>query len=229
MKREIKILIVEDEESIREGVADVLAYHGYRPEAVETGEDGLDRGRREAYDLAILDVMLPGIDGFRVCEALRAARPSLPILMLTAKGSEDDVVRGLTLGADDYVTKPFSIRELTARVAALLRRSGKLDREASFTFGPWRVDGGELRASDGERTLELTSREVELLRFFAREAGRVVSRRRLLQEVWEMANADEIETRTVDVHIAKLRKKIDDGGAKSLIRTIRGAGYRATV
>ena len=229
MKSEIRILVVEDEESIREGVADVLAYHGYHPEAVGTGEDGLERGRRERFDLVILDVMLPGIDGFNVCEKLRAERPRLPILMLTAKGSEDDVVHGLRLGADDYVTKPFSIRELTARVEALLRRTGRLEAEQSFAFGPWQVDGVGLRATHGGRDAQLTAREVDLLRLFARERGRVVSRRRLLQEVWEMANVEQIETRTVDVHIAKLRKKIDRDGAESLIRTVRGAGYRAMV
>ncbi len=227
MKNEIRILVVEDEEAIREGVADVLAYHGYRPEAVETGEEGLERGRRELFDLVILDVMLPGVDGFRVCEKLRSERPRLPILMLTAKGDEDDVVRGLGLGADDYVAKPFSIRELVARVEALLRRTGKLD-EAAFAFGPWAVDGEGLTATAAGRTVELTGREVELLRLFAREAGRVVSRRRLLRDVWGMANV-EIETRTVDVHVAKLRRKIDRDGAPSLIRTVRGAGYRAMV
>lgn len=235
MKSEIRILVVEDEESIRNGVCDVLAYHGYRPEAVETGEDGLQRGRQETFDLVILDVMLPGIDGFRVCEKLRAERPGLSILMLTAKGSEDDVVHGLRLGADDYVTKPFSIRELVARVEALMRRTGKLGRAEGFVFGPWQVDAEGLRAVDdkragGEREVELTAREVDLLRLFSREGGRVVSRRRLLREIWEMANAEGIETRTVDVHIAKLRKKIDSGGgAESLIRTVRGAGYRAMV
>ncbi|MEE8523672.1 MAG: response regulator transcription factor [Thermoanaerobaculia bacterium] len=223
----LRILVVEDEESIRGGLCDVLAYHGYSPTAVETGEEGLEVGRSEELALVILDLMLPGIHGLEVCRRLRGERPGLPILMLTAKGSEDDVVRGLRAGADDYVTKPFSIRELVARVEALLRRSGAFDGDPeSFTFGPWQVDTNGLRAVDGARSLNLTRRELELLALFAREAGRVVSRRTLLREVWGFANVDEIETRTVDVHIAKLRKKIDDSG-RSLIETVRGAGYRA--
>ena len=222
-----RILVVEDEEAIRDGLCDVLTYHGWAPVAVESGEQGLDEGLSSPFDLMILDLMLPGLSGLDVCRRLRERRRSLPILMLTAKGSEDDVVRGLRAGADDYVTKPFSIRELVARVEALLRRSEGL-REDSFVFGPWEVDGAGLAARAGESWIELTRREVELLRLFAQQAGRVVSRRKLLREVWELANVDEIETRTVDVHIAKLRKKIDTAGT-SLIQTVRGAGYRATV
>ena len=223
----LRILVVEDEESIRGGLCDVLAYHGYAPTAVETGEEGLDVGRREELALVILDLMLPGIHGLEVCRRLRDERPGLPILMLTAKGSEDDVVRGLRAGADDYVTKPFSIRELVARVEALLRRSGAFDEDPeSFAFGPWQVDANGLRAVGGGRAENLTRRELELLALFAREAGRVVSRRTLLREVWGFVNADEIETRTVDVHIAKLRRKID-GCGRSLIETVRGVGYRA--
>ena len=225
------ILVVEDEESIRGGLCDVLTYHGWSPTAVESGEEGLDQGLRQRFDLVILDLMLPGLSGLDVCRRLRDQLPSLPILMLTAKGSEDDVVHGLRCGADDYVTKPFSIRELVARVEALLRRSGGL-REGSFVFGPWEVDAVGLSASDathaGRPEIQLTVREVELLRLFGQQSGRVVSRRTLLQQVWGLANVDEIETRTVDVHIAKLRKKID-GADGSLIETVRGAGYRATV
>ncbi len=227
-----RILVVEDEESIRGGLCDVLTYHGWLPTAVESGEEGLDLGLREPFDLAILDLMLPGLSGLDVCRRLRARLPSLPILMLTAKGSEDDVVHGLRCGADDYVTKPFSIRELVARVEALLRRSGGL-REDSFVFGPWEVDAPGLLASAGQNRIELTRREVELLRLLSQQAGRVVSRRTLLRQVWGLANVEEIETRTVDVHIAKLRKKIDSlGGSlieRSLIETVRGAGYRAAV
>jgi len=227
MKEKDRILVVEDEAPIREGLVDVLVYHGYEVEAVENGEDGLRRGREGTTDLVVLDVMLPGLDGFEVCRRLRVEVPELLILMLTAKGAEEDVVQGLRSGADDYVAKPFSIRELVARVEALLRRSGK-HRDASerFRFGPWEVDARGLRAVAGSDEVELTSREVRLLALFAREAGRVLSRRRLLREVWGMANVEEIETRTVDVHMAKLRKKVDRAG-ESLIKTVRGAGYRA--
>ena len=223
-----RILVVEDEESIRGGLCDVLAYHGWEPTAVESGEEGLDRGLRERFELVILDLMLPGLSGLDVCRRLRDQIPALPILMLTAKGSEDDIVHGLRCGADDYVTKPFSVRELVARVEALLRRSQGAAPE-TFTFGPWEVDAAGLRATAAdEGTIHLSSREVDLLRIFGQQADRVVSRRTLLQDVWGLINVDEIETRTVDVHIAKLRKKIDVG-EKSMIETVRGVGYRATV
>ncbi len=228
MSTKARILVVEDEESIRGGLCDVLVYHGWQPTAVETGEEGLEKGLAERFDLVILDLMLPGLSGLDVCRRLREKVPALPILMLTAKGSEDDVVRGFRCGADDYVTKPFSIRELVARVEALLRRSGLGEAEERFAFGPWRVDAGGLCAEGGGRTIRLTRREVDLLRLFGRQAGRVVSRRTLLQQVWGLIHVDEIETRTVDVHIAKLRKKIDRGD-DSLIETVRGAGYRALV
>jgi len=220
-----EILVVEDEESIRCGLCDVLAYHGWSPTPVASGEEGLDHGLRQQYDLVILDLMLPGLSGLDVCRQLRAQIPLLPILMLTAKGSEDDVVQGLRCGADDYVIKPFSVREVVARVEALLRRGGAAAPQ-SFEFGPWSVDATGLLATGDGRSITLSQREVELLRLFAGQAGRVVSRRTLLQQVWGLINVDEIETRTVDVHIAKLRKKID-GGRRSLIETVRGAGYRA--
>ena len=228
MSSKARILVVEDEASIRGGLCDVLVYHGWDPSAVESGEEGLERGLREKFDLVILDLMLPGLSGLDVCRRLRDRLPALPILMLTAKGSEDDVVKGLRCGADDYVTKPFSVRELVARVEALLRRSGVGAPGERFEFGPWEVDAEGLCASAGEGTIQLTQREVELLRIFSQQAGRVVSRRTLLQQVWGLINVDEIETRTVDVHIAKLRKKIDlDAAGVSMLETVRGAGYRA--
>ena len=219
-----RILVVEDEERIREGLADVLAFRGHAPTAVASGEQGLERALSEPFDLAILDVMLPGLSGFDVCRRLRAER-DLPIMLLTAKGAEDDVVNGFECGADDYVTKPFSIRELMARVEALLRRARPKPAGASFRFGPWHIDLASLSGSAGGRTIELTPREAELLGLFLRECGRIVSRRTLLKEVWGMSHAETIETRTVDMHIVKLRRKIDGPGA-SLIETVRGAGYR---
>ncbi len=146
--------------------------------------------------------------------------------MLTAKGSEDDVVEGFRCGADDYVTKPFSVRELVVRIEALLRRSRKLQpADGKFDFGPWKVDRTNLRAERSERVTELTSREVDLLELLLRDKGRVVSRRTLLQEVWGMSNVEAVQTRTVDMHIAKLRKKLGDEPSAS-IETVRGAGYR---
>jgi two-component system response regulator RegX3 len=220
------ILVVEDELAIQRGLCDVLAFHGHRPTGVGTGEEGLREGRSGRYALVILDLMLPGISGFEVCERLRAELPRLPILMLTALGAEDDVLRGFRCGSDDYVTKPFGIAELLARVEALLRRSGKLGQpcEGTFEIGEWRIDAAERVARCGETSTPLSRREVEMLALFAREKGRIVSRRTLLAEVWGMGAPERIETRTVDMHVAKLRKKL--GEARELIETVRGEGYR---
>jgi len=220
------ILVVEDELAIQRGLCDVLAFHGYQPTAVGTGEEGLRCGRSGQYELVILDIMLPGVNGFDVCEQLRAELPRLPILMLTALGAEDEVLRGFRSGSDDYVTKPFSISELLARVEALLRRSGKLERpcEEVFEMGDWQIDATERVARLGESIIELSRREVEMLALFAREKGRIVGRRMLLAEVWGFDTPERIETRTVDMHIAKLRKKL--GEARELIETVRGEGYR---
>ncbi len=225
----IAVLVVEDEEPIRAGLCDVLTFHGYAAEAVERGDDGLERARSGEHALLLLDLMLPGLSGFDVCEQLRAGGSQLPILMLTARGSEEDVLRGFRCGADDYVVKPFSVAELTARVEALLRRSGALERTRNgdeiFVFGEWQVDTSALRASAESRAIDLTARDVEILALLSRERGRIVSRRALLAEVWGYPDPERVETRSVDMHIAKLRKKLGDGAA-SLIETVRGAGYR---
>jgi two-component system response regulator RegX3 len=220
-----RILLVEDEAAIREGVCDVLAYHGYAPDPVGSGELGLSRALASDYALLILDVMLPGMNGFEVCRRVRTERPELPILMLTAKGSEDDVVEGFRLGADDYVTKPFSVRELSARVRALLKRSGKLTEQEPLHVGGWSVDAARGCARRDGEEVELTAREIAILALLCQERGRIVGRRRLLQQVWKLNNPDQIETRTVDMHMAKLRKKLDRG-EQSLIETVRGQGYR---
>ncbi len=222
-----RILVVEDEPSILSGLCDVLTYRGYQVDGIATGEGGLERGRDEAVDLVLLDIMLPGISGFEVCERLREERPDLPILMLTARGSEDDVLQGFRCGADDYVTKPFSLAQLLARVEALLRRVHCRGDEPimAFEVSGFAVDPERLVATaPGGEEIELTRRELEMLALFARERGRIVSRRTLLHEVWGMERADRIETRTVDMHIAKLRKKL--GRARDLIETVRGEGYR---
>jgi two-component system response regulator RegX3 len=227
MSREsARILVVEDERSIRDGLCDVLAFHGYAPEGVARGDTGLERALTAAPTLVVLDVMLPGLDGFEVCRKLRAERPRLPVLLLTARGSEDDILEGFRSGADDYVTKPFSVSELVARVGALLRRAGSSagTREA-FAFGGWQIDPGALTARRGEVCHALTLREAELLVLLVRDVGRIVSRRQLLREVWEVPDPDRIETRTVDMHVAKLRKKLGSEGHQ-LIETVRGAGYR---
>ena len=230
----VPILVVEDEPAIRSGLCDVLAFHGFEPHGEERGDEGLSQALREAYALVILDVMLPGLGGFEICERLRQERPQLPILMLTARGSEEDVLQGFRCGADDYVTKPFSIAQLVARVEALLRRGGALDEpeQEPFVFAAWQIDGPGLVARQGDRSFELTRREVSILSLLAREKSRIVSRRRLLHDVWGYDNPERVETRTVDMHIAKLRKKLgppvtDEAGAKgSPIETVRGEGYR---
>jgi len=221
------ILVVEDEEPIRRGLCDVLAYHGFAPTPAGDGEQGLQHAVTGEYALIVLDVMLPGRNGFEVCTELRERGHAVPVLMLTARGSEDDVLSGFRAGADDYVTKPFSVAELMARVEAILRRSGAL-RDASespFDFAGWSVDPANLRAERDARRVDLTPRELELLRLFVRERGRIVSRRTLLAEVWGARNPERIETRTVDMQIAKLRKKLDAAG-DPLLETVRGAGYR---
>jgi DNA-binding response OmpR family regulator len=226
MSDKAAILVVEDEEAIRRGVCDVLAYHGFAPEGVARGDDGLRRGLANQHALAILDVMLPGKNGFEICRELRGTLPQLPILMLTARGAEPDVLEGFRAGADDYVTKPFSVAELVARVEALLRRAGAREPApaAPFAFGTWQVDPATRLATQGEEEVELTRLEHALLALFASEPGRILGRRRLLRELWGFAQPDRIETRTVDMHIAKLRKKLGADAAK--IETVRGEGYR---
>ena len=223
----IRVLVVEDELAIQRGLCDVLAYHGYAPTGVASGEEGLRRGLADRPDLVLLDVMLPGMSGFEVCEELRRERPRLPILMLTARGAEEDVLRGFRCGSDDYVTKPFSVSELLARVEALLRRRGKAENAPAecFSFGPWKIAPQQRTALRDGESLELSRRELEMLALFARERGRIVSRRMLLREVWGFESAERIETRTVDMHIAKLRKKLGEEG-RQLIETVRGEGYR---
>jgi two-component system response regulator RegX3 len=222
-----RILVVEDEPAIQRGLCDVLAYHGYEPAGVASGDEGLRQGLAGGFDLVVLDLMLPGLGGFEVCRALRAHDPRLPILMLTARGAEEDVLEGFRCGADDYVTKPFSVAELMARVEALLRRAGRLPRaeEPPFDIAGWAVEPAARSARRGDEGIELSRLELGMLALLARERGRIVSRRALLREVWGMQHVDGVHTRTVDVHMAKLRRKLglDERGP---IETVRGEGYR---
>ena len=230
MGAKLPILVVEDEAPIRTGLCDVLAFRGYAPTAAASGDEGMRRALGGAYALVLLDVMLPGISGFDLCRELRAQRPQQPILILTARGAEADVLEGFRCGADDYLTKPFSIAELMARVEALLRRAGRLPAAAlaAFDFGGWRVDPAARSAQDAKRSVELTAREVAMLALFARERGRIVSRRMLLVEVWGMNHVEKIQTRTVDMHVAKLRKKLAIAEGPPL-ETVRGEGYRFAI
>jgi two-component system response regulator RegX3 len=218
-----RVLIVEDEASIRRGLCDVLRFRGCEVEVAVDGAEGLRRGLCEPWDLIVLDIMLPELNGFLVCERLRDAGRETPVLMLTAKDDEDDVVRGFEAGANDYVTKPFGVRELTARLDALLRRA-QSSLPATFRAGPFVIHTERGEAEHDGGCVALTAREMRILRVLAQEAGRIVSRRVLLRDAWDMNNVALLETRTVDVHIAKLRKKLGAHGER--IETVRGQGYR---
>ena len=224
MSRRPTVLVVEDEVAIREGLCDLLAYHGMQPTPAATGPEGLRQAQTGHYDLVILDVMLPGMDGIAVCTELRAARPSQAILVLTARGREEDVLEGFRAGCDDYVAKPFSIAQLTARVKALLRRAGAAAND--FTIGDIVVRPERLVAEGAGRSVELTVRDVEVLARLHAEGDRVVSRAQLLTDVWGYQRVDAIETRCVDMHMVKLRRKLAEVGGEPVIETVRGAGYR---
>jgi two-component system, OmpR family, response regulator RegX3 len=219
----MRILVVEDEASLRDGLVDLLAGDGHAVEAVADGAAAAERGAGEPFDLVVLDVMLPRLDGIDVCRRLRAARPGMPILMLTALGSEDDKVRGLLEGADDYVTKPFAARELLARVRALGRRAPAAEVERIEVDGAV-LDLGRMLAVRGAAQAPLTPREVGMLRWLHRHGGRVVSRAEILERVW--GQRGDLRTRAVDMAIAVLRKKIErDPGDPRIIVSVKGAGY----
>ena len=202
-----RILIVEDDQAILHGLSDVLVFHGYGVEGVEDGGEGLEAILNGQFDLVLLDVMLPTLDGFSICRRVREVKPSQPVIMITAKGSEDDIVTGFKAGADDYVPKPFSLRELNVRVEAVLRRSGKHLGDERIECRDIVFDGKNLRAQCGEQLVDLTRREMDIMVYLHRYQDRIVSKKELLREVWQYNDAD-IETRTVDIHILKLRKKI---------------------
>lgn len=227
MRRSRRILVVEDDPAIRAGLADALSAAGYEVLEAPDGESGLARALGEGVDLVLLDLMLPGVGGLEVLREVRVARPALPILILTALGAEDDRVRGLQLGADDYVVKPFSLRELLARVAAMLRRGPSQPvGDAQFPIPGGQADRGrgEIRFDDGRRC-ELGEMEMRLLRYLAANPGRPLSRDELLLHVWQM-RPEGIETRTIDMHVARLREKLAAGPAgAAILKTVRGKGY----
>ena len=222
-----KILIVEDEESILTGLCDVFTYHGFDVDSAVDGKIALEKLSLNSYHLVLLDVMLPHVDGFTVCATVRKKDRSLPIILLTAKGNEADIVNGLKLGADDYITKPFSLPELLARVQAVLRRSPKLmSDKQKINWGTFEVDCNNLTLTQNGTTIEITAREVDLLRYLMQHADRPVSRAELLKEVWGYNNP-HMDTRTVDIHITKLRKKLrDDSDDPKILLTIRSKGYK---
>lgn len=223
-----KVLVVEDEPAILEGVRDSLEYEGYTVLTASDGQRGLKMALNEDPDVVILDVMMPKLSGFDVLRKLRENRIRGAVILLTAKKAEEDKVKGLRLGADDYVTKPFSVVELVARVQAVLRRTDPpADPLRTVTFGDVVVDFEKLEGTKGGRPLELTPRHYKILRMFIENAGTVVSRNELLDKVWGYDIYPT--TRTVDNHIVQLRKQLEDvPSSPTLITSVRGVGYKFT-
>ena len=222
-----KILIVDDEKDIVKMLDYNLKKEGFRTLSAHDGEDALDLASRERPDLIVLDLMLPGMDGLEVCKALKkeSKLASIPVIMLTAKKQETDKVVGLELGADDYVTKPFSPRELIARIKAVLRRSQEKEKlPVLLKIGDLTIDFAKIQVSVKNKSAQLTSKEFELLKTLIQARGRVLSRDYLLDTIWGFDHAVEIQTRTVDVHIRTLRKKLKNE-AKRII-TVKNYGYR---
>lgn len=222
-----KILIVEDEKDIIKMLEYNLKKEGFKVIDARDGEDALDLAVREYPDLILLDLMLPGIDGLDVCKTLKKESKTslIPIIMLTAKSQESDKVVGLELGADDYITKPFSPRELIARIKAVLRRATEKEKLPEvFQLGDLRIDFSKISVSVKEKPVELTAKEFELLKTLLKAKGRVLSRDYLLDSIWGYDHAMEIQTRTVDVHVRTLRKKLK--AAAKMILTVKNYGYR---
>lgn len=223
----VRVLVVEDDRAIRRGLVDALRFAGYEVLEAADGPSGLAAAIAADVDLTLLDVLMPGKDGFEVLSELRRAKPALPVIMLTARGSEEDRIRGLAGGADDYVVKPFSARELLARVEAVLRRSPERRRSLGGIVVLGRTidfDRREVRFADGTRT-ELSDKEAELLRFLAAHPERAVTRDELLRSVWGL-DPRGITTRTVDMHVARLRARLrDEGDEPSVVLTVRSRGY----
>jgi DNA-binding response OmpR family regulator len=223
----LRILTVEDDAAIRRGIVDALSFAGYDVIEAANGNDGATAAVSRQYDLLLLDMVLPGKTGLEILREVRNARPTLPVIILSAQGEERDRVSGLKQGADDYVVKPFSVDELLARVEAVLRRSPTRPTDVDeLPIAGGCVDFArcEVRFEDGGRE-ELSERERELLRYFACHAGRAISREELLANVWQI-DSRGVETRTIDMHVARLREKLRDAsGEAKVLLTVRGKGY----
>lgn len=221
------ILVIEDDSAIRRGVTDALRFAGHDVLEAAEGSAGMAQAQKATFDLLLLDLVLPNYSGFEILRALRDHRPGTPVIILSARGEEADRVKGLKLGADDYVVKPFSVRELLARVEAVLRRSPerpKPVKQIGFPAGIADLERMELRFEDGTRT-ELSEREAHLIEYLAAHNGRAISRDELLRRVWRI-DPSHTETRTIDMHIANLRAKLrDNGGEPKFLLTVRGKGY----
>jgi DNA-binding response OmpR family regulator len=221
-----KILIVEDEPNMVSGLRDNFEFEGYEVLTAGDGVAGLETALKESPDLVLLDVMMPRMSGLDVCKQLKSKRPSMPIIMLTARGQEVDKVVGLELGADDYVTKPFSIRELLARVKAVLRRAQPTaSSQTRYAFGDVELDLRSCQVSRRGKVLDFSSKEFELLKYFLVHPGETLSRDRLLEDVWGYEHFPT--TRTVDAHIVRLRQKVEPTPeAPRFILTVHGTGYK---
>ena len=219
----MRVLVVEDEKHLADAIADGLGAEGFDVDAVNDGMDGLWRAREGSYDAIVLDVLLPGMNGYRVCKTLRDEGVWTPILILTAKDGEWDEAEALDTGADDFLSKPFSFVVLLARLRALFRR-GAPPRPAVLEFGPLRLDPGSRKAAHGDREVKLTAREFALLEYLMRRDGNVASKPEILDHVWGMDFAGD--PNVVEVYVGYLRRKIDQPFDTHLIRTVRGAGYR---
>ncbi len=224
---QLRILTIEDDPAIRRGIVDALRFTGYKPLEAGDGPPGLELALHAQIDLLLLDLVLPQGDGFAILAEVRRVRPTLPIIILTARGEEADRVRGLREGADDYVVKPFSVKELLARVEAVLRRSAERPSdvvEVAIPGGRIDFQRREVRFDDG-RHCELSEREIDLLRYLAINAGRAISRDELLTNVWQISPRG-VTTRTIDMQIARLREKLEvEAAPQSVIATVRGKGY----
>ena len=220
------ILVVEDDSAIRTGLLDVLIFNGYAPKGAADGRGGLAAARSGDVDLILLDVMLPGMDGFSICRSLRKEGSDVGIIMLTAKGSETDIITGFKAGADDYVSKPFSLGELMVRIEAILRRRVQPPPSMTFRHQGIIFDADLLEMATPEDRQPMTRREMEIVAYLYAHPERIISKQELLSKVWHYADP-KVETRTVDIHMQKLRKKIATLiGKRPFVRTIRGEGYR---
>jgi DNA-binding response OmpR family regulator len=229
----IHILVAEDDDNIRTGLVDTLESEGYRATPATDGKEAIDLFASEEFDLLLLDIMMPEKSGYDVCRVVRSTNEDIPVIMLTAKGEEIDKVIGLQLGADDYITKPFGVHELLARISAVLRRSqrkpkplkGNRTGPERFTFGIAEIDTRQYKVRTGDNTFDISARELQLLKFFHSYPNEVLSRDRILNAVWGIEYGGT--TRTLDQHVAQLRKKIEPDPARPrFLTTVYGVGYR---
>jgi DNA-binding response OmpR family regulator len=223
----VRILVVEDEHKLAGVLKRGLEEHGYAVDVAYDGDDGLTMATAAPYDLIVLDIMLPKLDGLSLCNLLRAQKLHMPVLMLTARDAIDDRVAGLDSGADDYLTKPFAFRELLARVRALLRRDGLSARDPVLRIADLQIDTVSHEVRRGGKLIELTSKEYAILEYFARNPNRVLTRTQIAEHVWDFDFLSM--SNVIDVYIGYLRRKLGDDTEPRLLRTIRGTGYQLRV